>query len=222
MQNASGGGSSKLTLFVVSVVVLVLFCFAAVPPARASTTSYNVTFVSGGIGSGCASGDTGTITINSTTDSLEFTSSSGTGCYFGEVTTGTPVAGTTVTTYDAGPTTQCTGNCSDLATLGAGDDITFMGANVGACSPSSKCSTSETGFDYILMISSLGFTAATSASPDIIVSGSNGGSNTPLKVAFDDPTLVTPEPVSFLLFGSGLLVLGAIFRKKLGLGSGAV
>ena len=74
MQNACGGGSSKLTLFVVSVAVLVLFCFAAVPSAKATVTTY------------CRHdhrrkrrrlryrGNTGLLTINSTADTLEFTS----------------------------------------------------------------------------------------------------------------------------------------------------
>ena len=41
------------------------------------------------------------------------------------------------------------------------------------------------------------------------------GGNTAVDVQFDDAVLA-PEPASYLLFGSGLLSLGAIFRKKLG------
>jgi hypothetical protein len=45
--------------------------------------------------------------------------------------------------------------------------------------------------------------------------GGTAGDNKAITVEFDDATM-TPEPASYLLFGSGLLGLGAIFRKKLG------
>jgi hypothetical protein len=45
--------------------------------------------------------------------------------------------------------------------------------------------------------------------------GSNNSLDKGLGVEFDD-LVETPEPSSYLLFGSGLLGLAAIFRKKLG------
>jgi hypothetical protein len=206
MQNTCGGGSSKLTLFVVSVVVLVLFCFAAVPSAKATVTTYSVT-ITGGSGGGCASGNTGLLTINSTTDTLELTSSGG--CYFGTVG------------YDSGASTcNQTANCSTLGSLAAGqygfNDPSGDTSNAGACTTASSCSVAATNENFQLIIPSGGFASGTT---DINLASVG---NTGRSVSFDDPVLVTPEPVSFLLFGSGLLVLGAIFRKKLGLCSGAV
>jgi hypothetical protein len=223
--SSNGTGSRALTFLAISVAMLTLFCSAA-PSAKATITNYTVNIVTGGLpaGSGCASG-TGLLTINSTLNTLEFTSLSGSGCYFGEVTTGTPSPGE-YATYGEGPGT-CTASCSDLGNFtlpaGAGDSIQFVGSNIGACSSSSSpntshCTQSAGGFNFIFNVSSVtgGFFDATSANPNIIDTGSSGN-NAPVKVEFDDAVL-TPEPASYLLFGSGLLCLGAIFRKKLGRG----
>jgi hypothetical protein len=40
-----------------------------------------------------------------------------------------------------------------------------------------------------------------------------GGSDTGSMVA-DTPRLMTPEPASMLLFGSGLLVIGGVLRRR--------
>jgi hypothetical protein len=52
------------------------------------------------------------------------------------------------------------------------------------------------------------------ASSPVVLAGSAVGGKA-FTVDIDDAKLA-PEPASYLLFGSGLLVLGAIFRKKLG------
>lgn len=180
-----------------SVAVLALFCFAAVPSAKASDTivTYSVT-LTGGTGD-CASG-TGTLTIDSTADTIELTSSSG--CFFGGVG------------YDSGPTGAgaCGTDCTDLATRAAGTVI-FNGAGIGACSTPTKCA-SGASYTFQLEIPSGGIGGA-----DAIVSGSNGGPNSPIVVDFDKAVLVTPEPSTLLLFGSGMLVLAGVFRKRLGL-----
>jgi hypothetical protein len=207
-------GSIRLTFLVMSVTALAFFCLAA-PSAKAQT--YDVT-ITGGSGGGCTAGDTAQVTINSATDTIEFLATSGSGCYFGGVGA-SPTAGTTVTTYGYGPTGagECLTNCSDLSTLTASTDITFQGDDVGACSTTAKCTTSENTFNDQLQISDAagGFFTTSSAKPDVIASSSNGGANSPVTVDFDDPVPV-PEAPSYLLFGSGLLGLGAIFRKKLG------
>jgi hypothetical protein len=135
----NGRCSNKLTLLVMFVAALALFCFGA-PSASAQT--YIVT-ITGGSGGGCASGNTGTLVINSATDSFEFTSSGA--CYFGAVAP--PQA----------PTTQCLTNCSDLSSLPASTDITFQGDNVGACSTSATCTLSEGSANFQLQIPSGGF-----------------------------------------------------------------
>jgi len=188
-----------------------------VPSAKASITTYTVTLTGGT--TGCTSG-TGTLTINSgntptSNDTIELTTS--TGCYVGGVGAA-PVAGTTGTTDNFGPTGagDCMTNCSDLSTLPASTDITFQGSDVGACSTSSKCTTSESTFNDQLQISSSGF--FTTSSNDVLASSSNGGTNSPITVDFKDATLVTPEPSTLLLFGSGMLLVAGVFRKRLGLG----
>jgi hypothetical protein len=141
---------SRLTLLATSVAALVLFC-VVVPSAKAQTYIVNITS-----GSPTCAGNTGLLTINSTLDTFEFTSSGG--CYFGGVGLA-PVPGTTKTTYDYGPTGSgdCLTNCSDLATLGAGDTITFQGSDVGTCSTPTTCTTSASSYGFNLAIPGGGF-----------------------------------------------------------------
>jgi hypothetical protein len=192
--------SNKLVLIVMSVAALAFFCFAA-PSAKA--TQYSVT-ITAGSGGGCASGNTGTLTISGGT--LEFTSTGG--CYFGTVG------------FNSGASTCTSSNCSSLDSLTASTQYGFadtLGApdNAGGCSSSSACSFAFLNENFQLIIPSVGFGSSSSTHPVNINLGSVGG-NTPLSVSFDDPILITPEPASYLLFGSGLLGLGAIIRKKLG------
>jgi hypothetical protein len=197
-------GSSKMSLIGICMGMLLLLCIAVAPSASAQTYTVNITGGSGPT-SGCSSG-TGTLTIGPG-NSLEFTSTNG--CYFGAVG------------YEAGPATQCLTNCSDLSTLPSGTTITFQGSNVGACSANATadCSVSHSTEGFNLEISSAGFLTTSSSGDDELVLGSTGqvGGFKPPTVEFDDAVLVTPEPASYLLFGSGLLALGGIFRKKLGL-----
>jgi hypothetical protein len=204
----NGTGSRALTFLAMSAAMVTLFCFAAIPSAKATVTTYDVNVTSGS--PTCAS-TTGVVTIDSTADTFEFTDSSA-GCYFGGVGPGT------TTTDDYGPTGagDCKTNCTpDLATLPPSTDITFQGSQVGGCSTSSTCTTSSSGYMLDMVIPSLangGFKTTTSF---VALEGSHTGGNTAFTIDFDDATL-SPEPASYLLFGSGLLGLGAIFRKKLG------
>lgn len=94
--------------------------------------------------------------------------------------------------------------------------------NAGACTSSTNCSF---GYDdpvnkggkgvenFTLTVHDAGCAASGPAVCNLAL-GTVGG-NTAVDVQFDDAVLA-PEPASYLLFGSGLLSLGAIFRKKLG------
>jgi hypothetical protein len=152
---------SKLTLLAMSVVALALFCFAA-PSMKAQTYIVNITS-----GSPTCAGDTGLLTINSTADTFEFTSSGG--CYFGGVGP-TPVATGTLTIDDYGPTGSgdCLTNCSALATIGsgdAGDLITFQGSDVGGCpsTTATTCTKSAPSYGFNIIIPSGGFETTSSS-----------------------------------------------------------
>jgi hypothetical protein len=192
--------------------MLMLVCLVAVPSANAQTYTVHITGGSG-TGGGCASG-TGTLTIGPG-NSLEFTSTGG--CYFGAVG------------FDAGAATQCLTHCTELngvpGSLTANSTVTFQGANVGGCagSAAADCSVSHITEGFNLFISANGFFTTSSSGDNKLTLGSTGqGSGfSPATVEFDDVVLVTPEPASFLLFGTGLLGLGVFLRKKLGLGRAA-
>lgn len=150
---------NRVPFSVVFVVAAVLF-FAAVPSAKA--TSYSVE-ITGGTGGGCASGSFGTLTISGST--LEFTSSSG--CYFGTVG------------YDSGAST-CNGtHCSpdtNLDNMVADTEYVFMNTsslttNVGACSASGTCTTANTSLSMDVYFDDSG--ACGGASNDCISVGSN-------------------------------------------------
>lgn len=192
------------------VGVLMLICLAAAPSASAQTYTVHITGGSG-TGGGCASG-TGTLTVGPG-NSLEFTSTGG--CYFGAVGS------------NVGAATQCLTNCTELngvpGSLTANSTITFQGSNVGGCSTTTNCSVSHNTEGFNFFISSNGFFTTSSSGDNKLTLGSTGqGSGfSPATVEFDDVVLVTPEPASFLLFGTGLLGLGMILRKKLGLARSA-
>jgi len=204
-RNASG--SSKLTLLVISVAALAWFCFAA-PSATAQT--YTVTLTGGG-GGQCVGAGTGGLTISG--DTLEFLGNIGGsgGCYFG--TTG----------YLEGPAT-CTAasvgaSCADLGALEAGAQYTFSSSlgdptNAGACLNSTTCTAASSTDNFVLLIPVAGFDTSSTTNLNF------GGAGPDYHVGFDDP-VPTPELASYLLFGSGLLGLGAFFRKKLGPGRAA-
>jgi len=184
---------SKLTVLVLSVVILGLFCLAT-PSARAST--YIVTLDGGN--PGCSSG-TATLTITGIT--LELIAPN---CYFGTV--GDDSGASTCTSSD------CTG-AGDFINVAAAGSYTFQNTtspygNAGACD-TAGCSVDAESENFVLGIPSGGIG---SSSNTTIALGATG--NTPVTVDFHDAVL-TPEPGTFLLFGSGLLGLGAIFRKKL-------
>jgi hypothetical protein len=198
----NGNSSSKLTLLAISVAVLALFCLAA-PSAKA--TEYTVT-ITGGSGGGCYAGHTGILTISG--DTLELTSSGG--CYFGTVG------------YDSGASTCTSTNCSTLDSPVSGTQYGFADTsgdldNAGGCSSSSACSFASVNENFQLIIPSGGFNSGSTTNINL---GTVGG-NKALSVGFDDPVRIAPEPASYLLYGSGLLGLGAIFRKRLGLGRSA-
>jgi hypothetical protein len=202
----------KLTPLAVSVAALALFCLTA-PSAKAQT--YIVT-ITGGTGT-CLSdtGTTGTLTLNTTSDTLIFTAAGD--CYFGANGTGATA------TPDFGASTCGGSNCSTLPASGV--TYTFSnqtGAggsknNAGACNGTSStdCSIEADTFNFTLNVPTAvngGFTSTSHS--DALAIGGNSSDHL-VSVQFDDATLA-PEPSSYLLFGSGLLALGAIFRKKLG------
>lgn len=193
---------SKLTLLVISVATLAVFCFAI--PSQAQT--YNVK-ITGGTGGGCAAGNTGTLIVSSGT--LEFMSTGD--CYFGTVGLNTGAS-------------VCNGtNCSpstDLDNLVGGMEYVFMNTaslttNVGGCfgSAAGDCTTANTSLSMDVYFDDGSKCGGDSNS--CISIGSNNNLNKGLGVDFE---ILTPEPASYLLFGSGLLGLGAFFRKKPGPG----
>jgi hypothetical protein len=190
---------SKVTMLWVSAVAFALFYLAA-PSATAQT--YTVTLDGGN--AGCNSG-TGTLIVSGIT--LELIAPN---CYFGTVG------------HDSGASTCTSANCT-----GAGDFIntttagsyTFQNTtspygNAGACD-TAGCSVDAQNENFVLGIPSGGIGGSANTT---IALGATG--NTPVTVDFDKAVL-TPEPGSYLLFGSGLLGLGAIFRKKIGLARAA-
>jgi hypothetical protein len=201
-------GLNQLNFLVMSAAVLVLFFFAAAPSAKAQTYDVKITGGTGTLGTGCNdAGTTGILTISGET--LEFTSASG--CYFGTVG------------FDSGfSTCNNSVDCSTLSSLTAGagyffQNLTSPYTNAGACNTSSACSAATQNENFVLNVGSGGITGSANTALQLGAVG-----NTPEDVQFNDGVLVTPEPVSFLLFGSGLLVLGVSFRKKLGLSNAAV
>jgi len=203
-----GNSFHRLTFVVVSVAAISFFCIAAAPSATAQT--YKVT-ITGGSAGGCnVAGAEGTLVISGGT--LEFTSTSD--CSFGTVG------------FDSGPS-KCTNaasglSCASLSIANVGaNEYVFMDApkdNAGACTSSTNCSA---GVDipggavenFTLTVNDANCAASGPAVCNLAL-GSVGG-NTPVDVQFDDAKRVTPEPASFLLFGSGLLGLAAILRKRL-------
>jgi len=179
---------SKLTLL--AVAVLALFCIA-VRSAKAQT--YDVT-LTGGTGGGCAFGNTGVLTISG--DALEFIST-------GDCNFGTPGLGSGAAT--------CTGSdCSSLDTFGA---THYIFTDVGGCDSSTDCTAANSSLSMDFYYDDPG--AFAGGTNSCISLGSNNSLDKGLGVEFDD-LVETPEPSSILLFGSGLLGLGAIFRQKLG------
>jgi hypothetical protein len=212
---------SKL-LFHMGLAITMLFCIAA-PSAKA--TEYSVTLTGGG-GDACTGhGSTpGILTISGTT--LEFvgdTSFSGGDCYFGagsSATNGGYLSGSATCT--SGPNGH-SATCVDLTSLTAGT-YTFANNsteiyNGEGCIDSAVCAPEGDGkgdvsgeFNNFTLTLPSNFLTGGSAA---LAVGNTGIGNTYF-VDFDNPVLITPEPVSYLLFGSGLLVLGAILRKKTG------
>jgi hypothetical protein len=194
---------NKITFYLICSVALCALCFA-VPSANAQ--SYNVSLTGGG-GGQCTGTGTGTLAISG--DTLEFLGNVGGagGCYFG--TNG----------YLSGPST-CTSassgaSCSSLDALIAGALYTFSSSaahpdNAGACKDATHCSTPANTLNFVLIIPSAGFDSASTTNLNL---GSEGGNGNTFHVGFDDPVL-TPEPSSYLLFGSAFLILGVFYRRK--------
>ena len=210
----NGSGSSKLTLLAMFVAVLGLFLFTT-PSAKAQT--YSVTITGGSAGGCSAKGAAGTLVISG--DTLEFTSTSD--CYFGNIMQDG-------NGFDSGPS-NCTNaattpppglSCTTLSIANVGsNEYTFTDTsrdvdNAGACTSSTNCSSADVNENFTLTVHDAN--CATSGSAVCNLALGTVGGNTAVDVQFDDAELVTPEPASYLLFGSGLLGLGAIFRKKLG------
>jgi hypothetical protein len=198
--------------------LLAVLCLGAVVSAKASTVTYTVTITGTGApaGAGCALdvGSNGTVTITTgVTDTFEFTAAND--CYFGANGPG-PTA-----TPNFGPSTCSSGgyDCSTLGSPVAGKGYLFSnqtGAggspnNAGACLSASNCTTEALTHNFVLNVSSAGFSSGTNTATQA------GGDGPTFDVQFDDAKLVTtPEPSSMLLLGLGLLALclaGASKRK---------
>lgn len=187
--------TSMLTVLLMSLTALALFCFAA-PSAKAQT--YTVTLDGGN--AGCNSG-TGTLIVSGIT--LELIAPN---CYFGTV--GDDSGASTCTSSD------CTG-AGDFINVAAAGSYTFQNttspySNAGACD-TAGCSVDTKNENFVLGIPAGGIGGSANTT---LALGATG--NTAVTADFHDAVVLTPEPGSYLLFGSGLLGLGAIFRKKLG------
>jgi hypothetical protein len=201
-------GFNRVRLAGLFVGLLMLVCLVAAPSTSAQT--FNVT-ITGGSGGGCSSGNTGTLTIGPG-NSLEFTSTGG--CYFGKVG------------FDAGASTCTSSNCSTLSEILANTEYVFMNSgststatNAGGCQTSSNCSANAANDNFVVYFNDAAACGSTGGHANSCIElGSTNNSGKAFDVDF---MIVTPEPASFLLFGSGLLVLGMVLRKKLGLGRSA-
>jgi len=208
MQRLSGisVGSNKVRLAGIFIGLLVLVCLSAAPSANAQTYSVSIT---GGSGGGCSSGNTGTLTIGPG-NTLEFTSTGG--CYFGHVFGTGPGSSSTCTSLNCSTLSEILANVEYVFSNGA----TLNTTNAGGCETSSDCSAAAANNNFVVYFN------------DAAACGRSGGhANSCIELgavnnsgkAFDvDFYIVTPEPASFLLFGTGLLGLGVFLRKKLGLG----
>jgi hypothetical protein len=78
----------------------------------------------------------------------------------------------------------------------------------------SKDLVTESGSPLLFVVEDVTFADLTANRSGFFFSSDvQGGSNTGSIVA-DTPRLMTPEPASMLLFGSGLLVLGGVLRRR--------
>jgi hypothetical protein len=183
-------------------VLVVVFCFAAVLSAKA--TSESVTYTSPSAGA-CSSGGTGTLTIDASGDvSFQGVTTPGSGCSFSgsyyapAVTTQAPagsaanLAAFVSGTYYNNGDTVCSTACNTGQTVGiyiSGSTIDLYDNNGGSCSTSDPFASSCSGGSLI-----------------------SGGSIIVLSLG----STSTPEPSSLMLLGSGLAVLmgAGLFRKQ--------
>lgn len=190
MQTPSRSASRKLALLVMSVAVFAIFSLS-VPAAQATETSYQLTLTET-YGGATYSGTAGSIIIaqapggSGSTQDYTFGGANGSTDSF---TTGDLLS--LSFTLANGDVFNATGGCNvqfNSTTLNGLFGCSFPTVNG-------------------ISVNSFGTTSYGLNIPG----GSAGGT-----VRIGPGVAVTPEPSTFILWGTGLLVLGAIFRKKLG------
>jgi hypothetical protein len=198
----TGNGSTLRKLAFLVIFSLVLFCACAVTPASASVTYILTLSANGGSYSG-----SGTLTAS------PFPPTTGSGSKF----------------YDVGGTGG-DGTLSLNITLsnGSGTTFTFSTASSGNSGLGSACSAqlnyptpSLNSISCDLASNSGG--AGTSGGATLDIYDNSGGAvlvgTGSTYNGLSMTSALAPEPSTLLLWGTGLLALGAIFRKKVGVGS---
>jgi hypothetical protein len=193
-----GNGSAPRKLFLLVMFALVLFCVGAVTPARASVT-YDITVTPN---SGSWSGS-GTFTVSP--------NPSPTGNTLYDVAgTGSDAEGTVTGTLSVNLVLTNSSNTLTFSTAGASGTACTIEFSHGVPDNDLQCISlvSTTGAKGVAGGGTLTFDYT---SGQLYVGSASTYNGVTLAYA-----LVTPEPSTLLLWGTGLLALGAVFRKKLG------
>jgi hypothetical protein len=178
--------SPKHTLLLMSLAVLAVFSAVTAPSAQASATTFDLTLTPY---NGSLYGGTGTLTLNqspSFTNPSEFYTIGGTDSLALTVT----IDSVTFTATGSG----CTAEYTD-----------------GTLDSLYNCSFSSTNSQDSL--SNIGLYGSSGGYQGTIAGASDGGSIT--ISAASDPPPVAPEPSTWVLWGTGLLGIAIVMRKRL-------